>query len=131
MRKRTEIIWSCACLITITCILIPYAAKRLVQGQLTQAVSNVRQIHLAIETYHLDYLQTHPSDRDTYPKTLQDLVAGDYLKQSDLDRLMKNQTIVYHPPPDNPPPEFIMLEAVTPSGHLIFGLGGNLIIIRK
>jgi len=124
MKKKIIIALSLVAAIAITLILIPGIQSALVKGQMTDRLSNLRQLHLAIQTYSLDKFSE--GSNSTFPKSLQELTKGNYLSQSDLDKLIKNSNVIYTPPKGKIKSNDIILTSNSKGGVTTVTVGGNI-----
>lgn len=126
MKKRSIALGFGISLILLLVVFLSFTASDVIERRnAVLGLSVLRQLHQSIWSYHQDGVSERRDLPTKFPKTLDDLVRFNYFPGDALKKYRKAYDIQYHPPPENPAPEYILLEIQKKKYNIWINYGGD------
>lgn len=123
MKTKVAIISATTIFLGLLFILAPYVQNKLIQGELTNSLSDLRLLYLTIQQYHLDSAKI--GSDSIYPNSLEDLTKNnEYMSKNNLDSIKRSLSVRYFHPAASPHSEDIILTAHTKKYCISYTISG-------
>jgi len=105
----------------------PWIERASLTGEAVRALSALRQLQLAIQTFHIEALKLTDMDvfPTEYPETLEELVSAGVYPADALEKQREQFNIIYTNPTHLRGGEAIILEIYTSEYHITMSRGGE------